>query len=102
MKSNTLTLVTLVGALFAGASSSALASDIWLGESAQHAPAKTRAQVIAELQEARAQGVQENGELPPAPRYAAAKQERSRTEVRAEAIEAVKVSSHNRGGVYLQ
>jgi predicted RNase H-like HicB family nuclease len=107
MKSKTLSILTLAGVLFAGASSTALASDIWLGEAAHGssshaAQGKTRAQVIAELQEARSLGLLENGELPPAPRQAQLQQERSRAEVRVEAVEAVKVSSNAPGNVYLQ
>lgn len=76
----------------AGAAS---ANDKWLGNRGDNWEAhvtstKTRAQVIAELNEARAQGLVRNGQEYDYPRLPVAKSTRTRDEVRVEMIEAAK------------
>lgn len=103
MNAKTLSLVTLAGVLFAGASSAAMANDIWLGEqNPAHAAqaGKTRAQVMAELKDVRPHGWADNGELISVPSQAKMTATRSRDEVRAEAVESVKISSSNSNGLY--
>lgn len=90
MKSNKFSLSIVTGVVFAIAGSSAFASDKWLGDRGDNwqdhvVSTKTRAQVIAELKEARAQGLIVNGDDPHYPRLPVATSTRSRAEVRAEA-----------------
>lgn len=94
MKSAKLSLSIAAGVLFAVAGSGAFASDKWLGDQGdnwlEHVKStKTRAEVKAELKEAREQGLIMTGDTsyPPEP---AVKSTRSRAAVRAEAAEAAK------------
>lgn len=97
MKSGKLTIVIAAGALLAVAGGSAFASDKWLGDQGQDhiVSTKTRAQVIAELKEAREQGLIVIGDDPNYPRLPAAKSTRSRAEVCAEAMKAAKNRKFN-------
>lgn len=93
MKSGKLSIAIAVGTLFAVAGSGAFASDKWLGDRGDNweehiVSTKTRAQVIAELEEARAKGLVTYGEEPNYPQTPVAKSTRSRAEVRAEAAKA--------------
>lgn len=84
--------VLIIASLFAAAGSAALANDKWLGDRGDNweehvVSTKTRAQVIAELNEARTQGLLSRGDTD-YPKSAAVKSSRTRDEVRAEAISA--------------
>lgn len=99
MKSNKFSQFITTGVLFAVVSSGAYANDNWIGDQGDNwyeriVSTKTRAQVLAELKEAREQGLIVNGETdyPPLP---VAKSTRSRAEVRAEAAKVAKNTNHS-------
>lgn len=90
-------LVLIATGLFTLAGSSAYAHDKWLGDRGdnweQHVTStKTRAQVIAEMNEARAQGLLNNQLETDYPKASVQKSARTRAEVRAEAFQAAKNS----------
>lgn len=90
MKSKNLSIAITFGALIAVVGSNALASDKWLGNRGDNweehiKSTKSRAEVIAEMQEARAQGLLRQGDDPHYPATPAATNARSRDAVRAEA-----------------
>jgi hypothetical protein len=100
MKTRQFPILVAVSALFAITGSNALANDKWLGNRGDNweehiVSTKTRAQVIAELNEARSQGLVGYGEEPGYPKTPIGKSTRSRDEVRAEAIEATKNKTRN-------
>lgn len=94
MKAHKIFLVVATG-LLAVAGSTALANDKWLGNRGDNweghvISIKTRAQVLAELNDARAQGLVGYGQETDYPGTPAVKGARTRKEVRTEAIEAAK------------
>lgn len=85
----------IIASLFTAAGSTAFANDVWQGDVGdnwqQHIQStKTRAQVLAELNEARAQGFGVGARDTDYPKMQAVKSSRTRDEVRAEAAGAVK------------
>lgn len=96
MTSRKLSIAFVAGALLTAVGSGAFASDKWLGDRGdnwlEHVKStKSRAQVIAELNEARAQGlVGYSGEETNYPKAPVVKSTRSRSDVQAEAAEATK------------
>lgn len=96
MKSTKVSTVIAVTALLAAIGSSAFADDRIVGDAGTNwqdhiTSTKTRAEVRAELEQARAQGLLSVGEDPHYPRQPVATTgSRSRAEVRAEAAEAAK------------
>ena len=98
MKSNKLAFV--VTALLVSVSTSGIASDKWLGDRGDNweehiVSTKSRAQVIAELNEARAQGLVSVGGDTSYPRTPEIKSTLSRETVRAQAVEAAKNPQRN-------
>ena len=98
MKSNKLAFV--VTALLVSVSTSGIASDKWLGDRGDNweehiVSTKSRAQVIAELNEARAQGLVSVGGDTSYPRSPEIKSTLSRETVRAQAVEAAKNPQRN-------
>lgn len=90
MKSNKLSIAIIFGALIAVIGPHALASDKWLGDRGDNweehiKSTKSRAEVIAEMQEARAQGLLRQGDDSQYPATPAATSARSRDAVRTEA-----------------
>lgn len=114
MKLNKLALIVVTGLSLSGLSATALADDKWLGNSGsnwlEHVQStKTRAQVLEELKQARAQGLVRIGEDPTYPQAQIEATERqavkrTRAEVRAEAARAAQSglngmnSNHYLGG----
>ncbi len=87
-----MTIAIAVGALFTIASSSVFAGDPWLGERGANweqniVSTKTRAQVMNELAQAKAQGFVFYGEEPNYPQTPVVKSRLTRDEVRAEAAQ---------------
>lgn len=92
MKAHKIFLVVATG-LLAVAGSTAFANDKWLGDRGDNweehvSSTKARAQVIAELNDARAQGLVGYGEESGYPGTAVVKSAHTRDQVRAEAIDA--------------
>lgn len=88
-------VVLFATALLSVAGSSAFANDKWLGDRGDNweehiTSTKTRAQVIAEMNEARAQGLLSTQIETDYPKQPALKSTRTREQVRAEAVEATK------------
>lgn len=88
-------LILAATGLFTLAGSTAFANDKWLGNRGDNweehiTSTKTRAQVIAELNEAFAQGLVGYGQETEYPKTPVVKSTRTRDEVRAEAIDAAK------------
>lgn len=93
MKAGKLTMAIGAGALFALTGTSVVAEDKWLGERGDNweehvQSSKTRAQVNAELNEARRQDLIGYGDDASYPHIPVAKSSRSREEVREEAAAA--------------
>lgn len=100
MKMNLLSVTMVLGALISVAGVPAFASDKWLGQRGDNweehiQSTKTRAQVIAELNDAHAQGLLSQGEDPHYPREVAVQSTRSREEVRREAAAAAQDRSRD-------
>lgn len=104
MKSNKLSLVIAAGALLVGITSGANADDQWSNSGSnwqEHIKStKTRAEVIAELEQARAQGLLSVGEDPYYPSQPKATTSRSRAEVRAEAAQNPMFSGRSQDNLY--
>lgn len=104
MKSNTVSLV-LSSLLLAAASTNALANDLWPGARIlSPTPAgegKTRVQVLAELEEARANGLIVSGEQLHTVYAPAIGESRSRNDVRAEAVQAIDMFYQHAGTVHM-
>ncbi|RZI40078.1 DUF4148 domain-containing protein [Herbaspirillum sp. HC18] len=95
MKSNKLFTTIVIAALTATFGGGAFANDQWLGNRGDNwlehvSSTKTRAEVRAELEQARAQGMLIGGQEPNYPAQPAFKSTRTREEVRAEVVEAAK------------
>jgi len=95
MKSKKMVLVIATAALFTGISTGAFANDKYNGEMGSNwqdhiQSTKTRAQVIEELKQARAQGMVVGGAEPFRREMPKATSNLSRAEVRAEAAQVVK------------
>lgn len=93
MKSKKLSVVMAFGALFAVASTNVFASDKWLGDRGDNweehiKSTKSRAEVVAEMEQARAQGLLRQGDDPHYPATPVVTSSRSREAVRAEAAKA--------------
>lgn len=104
MNSRKLSVATLATILFLGASSAAVASDMWGGsdqvQPQEFVSSKTRAEVVAELKEARSSAFIQNGEILATSYQAAVTPTRARSDVRAEAVEALQASNHQADRFY--
>lgn len=105
MKSTKLAFGIVSLILSVGASTGALADNKWVGSSGsnwlEHVQStKTRAEVIAELEQARKNGLVTVGEEPGYPRQPTFKSGKTRAEVQAEAASASKERRASVDGIY--
>ncbi len=104
MKSKKAAVAIAVSTLLAAFGSNAFADDKYVGELGSNwqdhiTSTKSRAQVVAELEQARASGMQVGAD-PFYPQIVATPTARSRTEVRAEAKQAAQNRSSDPGNLY--
>lgn len=106
MKTKKTTLIAAAGVFLASLGTAASASDTWTGDVDLHwqdrvQSTKTRGQVLAELEQAREQGLVLAGEAPYAADVSPAVVARGRGEVRAEAVAAAARPLGKHDAVYL-